>query len=185
VFAIRPDPTVALEEARRRSPTAEGWLSSPPARARRLHRSTELGDPAAFENCAAGLLDWSLHRRAGLRVCADGPARNGITVVLGLRTGFLWVLAPCRVVALIEEPDRIGFDYATLPGHPERGVERFVVRRDAGGVRLEVTARSAPAFWGSRLVPAAARAVQRLITERYLRAAQGLAGESPSPRAGN
>jgi uncharacterized protein (UPF0548 family) len=175
VFAISPDLSGALEEARRRSPTAVGWMSSPPAKAERLHRSVDLPATASFEGCGQALLDWLLHERAGLRVAADGPARVGATVVLGLQAGPLWVLAPCRVVAAVQEQDLIGFDYATLPGHPERGVERFAVRRDADVLRFEVTAHSGPAFWGSRLLPVIARRVQRAITEHYLRAAQDLA----------
>ena len=29
------------------------------------------------------------------------------------------VRAPCRVVYVVDEPDRRGFAYGTLPGHPE------------------------------------------------------------------
>ena len=40
------------------------------------------------------------------------------------------VRAPCRVVYVVDEPDRRGFAYGTLPGHAESGEERFVVRYD-------------------------------------------------------
>lgn len=93
-------------------------------------------------------------------------------MVLELRFGPVSVLAPCRVIDVLEGPDRLGFAYATLPGHPEHGVESFEFVRDPHGVRFDVRAVSRPAFWGSRLMPSLARGAQARITERYLRAAQ-------------
>ena len=53
--------------------------------------------------------------------------------------------------------DPAGFGYGTLPGHPERGEEAFVVGRDdADGVWFEVP-RSAARPAGSRAPPAPAR----------------------------
>jgi len=44
--------------------------------------------------------------------------------------------------------DEIGFGYGTLPGHPARGEESFVVHRDAAGeVWFTVTSFSRPARW--------------------------------------
>ena len=43
----------------------------------------------------------------------------------------LWVMAVDRVVLVIDEPGRYGFVYGTLPGHVERGEERFLVEIDA------------------------------------------------------
>ena len=40
------------------------------------------------------------------------------------------VQAPCRVVYVVDEPDRRGFAYGTLPGHAESGEELFLVRYD-------------------------------------------------------
>jgi uncharacterized protein (UPF0548 family) len=77
--------------------------------------------------------------------------------------------APCRIVSILDEPDRWGFAYGTLPGHPEQGEEAFVVSRDStGSVRFEIRAFSRPT---SRLVALSGplgRAVQRRATEGYL-----------------
>ena len=35
--------------------------------------------------------------------------------------GPLTAVAVCRIVAVVDEPDRYGFAYGTLPGHTERG----------------------------------------------------------------
>ena len=54
------------------------------------------------------------------------------------------VRAPCRVVYVVDEPDRRGFAYGTLPGHAESGEELFLVRYDPATdeVYAEVTAFS-------------------------------------------
>jgi uncharacterized protein (UPF0548 family) len=89
-----------------------------------------------------------------------------------------WVLwpakIPARVVYVIDEPDRKGFAYGTLPGHPERGEESFVVERRADeSVWLTIRAFSRPAnrfFWAAY---PALRLLQALFTERYKRALTG------------
>jgi len=37
---------------------------------------------------------------------------------------------PSRVVYVVDEPDRAGFAYGTLPGHPEQGEELFLLEND-------------------------------------------------------
>ncbi len=87
----------------------------------------------------------------------------------GLRVPRLVI--PCRVAWTVREPDRIGFAYGTLPGHPERGEESFVVSMDAAGeVWFEVTAFSRLAARYARLARPVALVLQYLAIERYLRA---------------
>ncbi|MBC7290671.1 MAG: DUF1990 family protein, partial [Actinotalea sp.] len=85
--------------------------------------------------------------------------------------------APCRVVAVVDEPDRVGFTYATLPGHPATGIERFEVRRAGDAVVLDIEAVSRPALPGGRLLAPGAAVVQRLVTARYLAAARRIAAD--------
>ena len=100
----------------------------------------------------------------------DAPA-VGATVVVATRQAGLWVLAPCRVVEIVDERDRAGFTYATLPGHPERGVESFVVARDAGGdVRFEIDVVFSPATLIAKLSGPLGTWLQRRGTRRYLHA---------------
>jgi uncharacterized protein (UPF0548 family) len=64
--------------------------------------------------------------------------------------GPLPMRAPVRVVYLIDEPNRKGFAYGTLPGHPESGEEAFIVdQTDDGSVWLEIRSISRPSspFW--------------------------------------
>ncbi|HEX6919456.1 MAG TPA: DUF1990 domain-containing protein [Actinomycetes bacterium] len=147
------------------------WLAEPPAGLHPLHAETRLPGGVALADAGAALLSWDVHRGAGLRVEADGPARVGGTVVVAVRLGPLWAVAPCRVVEVVDEPGRVGFAYATLPGHPELGVERFTFEDVGDGVRFEVDAVSRPALWASRVAPAVAKRVQASVTARYLAAA--------------
>ena len=87
----------------------------------------------------------------------------------------LWpAMIPTRVVYVIDEPDRKGFAYGTLPGHPERGEEAFVVERRADdSVWLVIRAFSRPAnafFWAAY---PALRMMQAIFTARYGRALTG------------
>ena len=160
-------------------PSAATSATPAPAGTHTLHHRQGVAVAASVESCGRSLLAWDLHRAAGLRVRADGPAAPGATVVLGMPLGPVWVLALCRVVDLVDEEDRIGFTYATLPGHPECGVERFTIQRGEDGVTFDVLGVSRPAFWGSRLLPLVSRRVQAGVTRRYLAAADSLAAAGP------
>src|SRR5690606_25698011 len=112
--------------------------------------STEVGAGATdFAVAADAVLTWRLHRSAGVRFDTGAQrAEPGVRVVVGLGVGGLRVRAPCRVVWTLDEPRRAGWAYGTLPGHPVRGEEAFVVVQDEDGtVRLEVRAFSRPSVW--------------------------------------
>ncbi|MGA4670134.1 DUF1990 family protein [Propionibacteriaceae bacterium Y1923] len=144
-----------------------------PERHRRFCREVRVAgvDFEAAVDDLFGLFGWRVHGRAGLRVQAsDRPLQLGTTVRLRLGRGVFAVVAPCRVVEVLDEPDRRGFTYRALPGHPEAGVERFVVVRDGSGVWFRIEAASAPATWWARLGGPLTRLVQNRVTRRYLRA---------------
>jgi uncharacterized protein (UPF0548 family) len=127
---------------------------------------------AAFDRAVAALRGWRMHRDAGLRPRADpgGPV-PGAVVVLRPGWGPVRLTAACRVVYQVEEPDRYGFAYGTLPGHPERGEELFVLRlTPAGEVRLTIRAFSRPASWPARLGGPVTHLLQGWVLRRYVRA---------------
>ncbi|MGY0055822.1 DUF1990 family protein [Streptomyces sp. LZ34] len=139
-----------------------------PAGYRHLRACVPVGrGPDAFGAAGRALMDWRMHRGLGLTVrCWEPTAVAGLPVVIGLGVGRLRLRAPCQVVWTVAEKTRTGFAYGTLPGHPERGEESFVVslERD-GAVMLTVTAFSRPAAWYTRaagpLVPLFQRAYAR------------------------
>ncbi|MFQ1000377.1 DUF1990 family protein [Modestobacter sp. SSW1-42] len=131
----------------------------------------------AFDRAAAAVFRWDAQRGAGLRIRADGPASTVGTVVLmtaGLQR--LGLDVPCRVVWVVDEPDRRGFAYGTLPGHPESGEESFVVRLlPDGGVVYELRAFSGLGTRLSRLGGPVSRRVQTLALDRYVAAIRAAA----------
>ena len=134
---------------------------------------------ARFEDAAAKVMRWGMLRGAGVRVDASSEVAavgSEVLVVLGpLR-------APCRVVYVIDDADRRGFAYGTLPGHPERGEELFTVTlTDDDRVLLQIAAFSRPARWWSRVGGPVARRVQDRITARY---AAALVGPTVGPTVG-
>lgn len=88
--------------------------------------------------------------------------REGEVVAMQARVMGLWWLNSCRIVYVIDLPDKFGFAYGTLPGHVECGEELFMVERTANGtVRYLLKAFSRPRFWLARLGYPIARAYQR------------------------
>ena len=142
----------------------------PPPGYHYLHASAVIGHGRdRFEEAAGAVMRWGMLRGAGLRVDATTEvAAVGSEVIVGIGP----VRAPCRVVYVVDEPDRRGFAYGTLPGHAEIGEELFAVRFDPVGetVHAEVSAFSRHGTWWSRLAGPFTSAMQRLISTRYLKA---------------
>ena len=139
-----------------------------PAGYHHVRASRRIGSGRArFEQAAAAVMRYGMLRGAGLRVDASTEVARVGADVLGRLGPFL---APCRVVYVIDDPNRRGFAYGSLPGHAVRGEELFAVRYEPSdqGVYAEVAAFSQPATWWSRLGTPVLRLSQRLITDRYL-----------------
>jgi uncharacterized protein (UPF0548 family) len=139
------------------------------------------GGPDAFARAADGLRTWQAHRGIGATVIPDGPPVEAATVLVSLPLGPLRVLAPCRIVAVVDEPARYGFAYGTLPGHPEEGEEAFLVRRGPDGPTFEIRAFSRPADLLARLGGPVTRLVQRRATRGYLDGLARWVGGATSP----
>lgn len=101
----------------------------------------------------------------------------GDTAVLGIRVGPKHFKAPVRVIYLVDERDRRGFAYGTLPGHPEQGEIAFIVdRTDDGSVWLTIRSFSRPGSKLTWLGYPIARWVAAKTTEKYFRALSGPIG---------
>jgi uncharacterized protein (UPF0548 family) len=122
-----------------------------------------------FEQAAASVMRYGMLRGAGVKVTASTDVAGVGTLVLGRLGPFA---APCRVVCVVDEPDRRGFAYGTLPGHPVTGEELFAVRYDPASesVYSEVSAFSLPNTWWARLGAPALTVAQKLVARRYLAA---------------
>lgn len=137
---------------------------------------TELGrGDEVWTRAGAAIRAWAAHRGAGITVVPhDAPIEEGTTVAVIMPAGPVHVLAACRIVRVVDEPDRYGFAYGTLPSHPEEGEEHFLVTRapahssEGGAVRFDVVAFSRPHDLLTKLGGPIPRRLQARATERYL-----------------
>jgi uncharacterized protein (UPF0548 family) len=127
-----------------------------------------------FRRASSGLQTWKSHEVPGVNVLPHNTAiEPGGTVVVTLGTPWLAIAAPCRIVGIVDESDRWGFAYGTLPGHPEQGEEFFIVSiHDDDAVRFTISAFSRPGDAVTRIAGPIARAVQAAGTTGYLKALQ-------------
>ncbi|MEU4838726.1 DUF1990 family protein [Nocardia testacea] len=136
----------------------------------RVRRRIAAGE-AEFRRLGAALLRYRIQRGLGiLREAGTPVAEPGTAVTVRLGIGRFGLRAPCRVVYVLDGPDRIGFAYGTLPGHPMSGEELFAVEYDEGSgvVYGVVTAFSRPASWYMRLGGPLAVPAQRAAAAAYL-----------------
>ncbi|MEV0289251.1 MULTISPECIES: DUF1990 domain-containing protein [unclassified Kribbella] len=162
---------------------------TPPGYHRMEYKARLGAGDEVFRRAGEALLTWRMHRTAGLPMTAtDTPAtigtntlgRLGAGMLIGrLRTalpiGQLGLPVPCRVVWTVDEPDRIGFAYGTLQGHPASGEESFVVTREPDGIHITIRAYSRPATWYTRLPGPLTRKAQTQAAHRYANALRRLA----------
>jgi uncharacterized protein (UPF0548 family) len=144
----------------------------PPPGYASFRKAATLARGTDLKAAAHALLTWQVQSRAGLTVLASSLTVTSDAVAL-MRLGFgpLALRIPCRVVYVLDEPDRQGFAYGTLPGHPESGEEAFIVqRRGNGQVEFVITGFSKPATTLVKLAGPLSRGFQNHMTERYLRA---------------
>ena len=87
-----------------------------------------VGPGELFSGAVQGLRQWAAHGEAGITIFpAEVPIALGATLIVSRRIGPLHLSAPCRIVRVIDETNCYGFAYGTLPGHPERGEEAFII----------------------------------------------------------
>jgi uncharacterized protein (UPF0548 family) len=136
--------------------------------------STTLTSSDAFARAAAALASWAMHERAGFAVRCDGPiaVRTNVAISAPLPVGYADVT--CRIVAVVDEPDRSGFAYGTLSVHPEQGEEAFIVSRTGTGLQFDITAVSRHRHPLARLAPAIADRMQASAAQRYLHSMEDL-----------
>ena len=130
-------------------------------------RHVEHGDFAA---AADAIRHWRGHDAAGVkRYPACPKIIGGETLALAIPVGPIWISATCRIVEVVDSPDRYGFTYSTLPHHPEDGEESFVVtRQEDGTVDVTVTAVWRPATLANHLCPPLTRFLQNRAINHYL-----------------
>lgn len=135
-----------------------------------------------FEAARSALLAWRPQRSLGASITPCGvKPDSGKTVVIGLGLGGLRLNVPNRIVAVIDEANRFGYAYGTLPGHPERGEELFLLEQEHdGSVVMTIRVDAEPAR-GLAKVDFIVRPLQRVAIHRYLSAVAKSVGSSGEP----
>lgn len=155
-------------------PGDEVWSEHPPGY---LRYAVTVGighGHRCWDEAASAVLDWQIKRRSGFVVepLTNGlRAREGADYRLAARLGPIAVHEPIRVVAVVERPQRCGFAYGTLQGHPVSGEEAFIVHRDADGeVRLTLRSLTRASRGRWRWAFPVLLVAQRVYRRRYRRA---------------
>lgn len=160
-------------------PEDEVW-GAPAAGYRSFEATTVIGHGhPAWDAARRAVLEWGVKTRSGFRVVPDGAAAlqvtDGADYWLSASVGPVTVREPVRVVAVVDRPDRCGFAYGTLAGHPVSGEEAFILSRTPDGdVVLTLRSLTRPAPGGAwRAAFPVLLVAQRIYRRRYLRALAG------------
>jgi uncharacterized protein (UPF0548 family) len=101
---------------------------APPGWADDRHRTVLGPGRDAFDRAKGLVRRWTMFDLGWIELHArDAPIAPGTGVGVLARSAGLWVLNAARIVYVVDEPDRFGFAYGTLPGHVEAGEELFLV----------------------------------------------------------
>lgn len=126
---------------------------------------------AGWERASIDVLRWKVKTSSGFTVDSTEAVALGRRVTVTAKLFGMTVQEPVEVVAVVVQPDRVGFSYRTLPGHPVCGEEAFIVHRHGDQVQLSIRSltRAAPQQPWRALFPLLLLA-QLAVRRRYLRA---------------
>ncbi len=97
------------------------------------------------------------------------PIKKGETVAVLFKIFNIWWINSARIVYTIDNENKFGFAYGTLPGHLEKGEECFWIEKDeSGSVYYHIKAFSKPAYWFVWLAYPLARIFQRRFVKESL-----------------
>lgn len=160
------------------SPTGTTLHGGCPTGLHRREWSTTLPD-GSWSRAVEALRSWAMHRATGLHVVPEADVAVDVNVAMAAPLPVGWIDVTCRVVEVVDQPDRWGFAYGTLPVHPERGEESFLLTQEEGGVRFDVVAVSAPAMLLVRLGGPVADRMQDKAVRGYLTAMEAITSGQP------
>ena len=140
-------------------PSVGATASEPPEGYAVDHTRIRLGGgQPTFVAARAALERWDQFRLGWVEAWSpDNSIQPGGVVGVTGRSFGLWWLNACRIVYVVDGREgpvsRFGFAYGTLPGHVERGEERFLVEWDRSddSVYFDILAFSRPRHVLARL----------------------------------
>lgn len=118
---------------------------------------------ADFEAGAEALKHWKMFPASWTKVLPSPIEwEAGKEVAVMFRLFGLWWWNSCRIVYVIDEPNKKGFAYGTLDSHVEKGEEIFFIEMEPdGSVWYRVQAFSQPNFILTKIFKPVARMYQR------------------------
>jgi uncharacterized protein (UPF0548 family) len=178
---------IAVRQEHRRQ-LESGWLTTLPTtyplqrlgtsveRSRGEHRAVIGSGREKFESATTAVLAWQVKTRSGFRVIrvgsqgaffSEAPVVGGECAVVRLGP----IRETVTVVRVVRQPRVRGFAYGTLPEHPLRGEEAFLVEwHDDDRVELVIRSFSRPNGWVWWLLLPVLAIARRVFLKRYLRA---------------
>lgn len=136
-------------------------------------------DVSDFAAAREALRQWHQYDLGWCEIAAPRPPiEEGRLVATLARVWGLWTVNCCRIVRVVDEPDRFGYTIGTLPLHSEVGEERFLLERDAHGrATFEIRSFSGPSWWLVRVAwPVADRLIHRFQRQATARVQAATAG---------
>jgi uncharacterized protein (UPF0548 family) len=150
------------------------------------HRRICLGTgQRTFEAACVALQRWQMFQVGWVQLCwpTMGIEPGAVVGLLASWSG-LWFLNACRIVYVLDETSsmrRVGFAYGTLPGHAERGEERFSIEWHSDDtVWYDLLAFSRPGHWLIWLGYPCVRRLQRCFALASLAAMVRAVGAAPA-----
>lgn len=140
---------------------------------------------AVYETACDVLRQWQMFPEDWTQIHpSDAPLEPGRDIALLVHACGVWWLNAARIVYVLDgcQPSRrFGFAYGTLPGHVERGEERFTIEwNERDEVWYDLLAFSRPRFWLARLgYPIARRLQRRFVRESQAAMRQLVTTRSP------
>lgn len=154
-----------------------GTLGALPQGWHHLRASRNVEVPFGVDGFARGreaIQNWAAQAELNLVLepaCPPMVEGSVLVFALPMKPSGFWATGACRIVKVVDEPDRFGFVYGTLPHHPECGEEAFLVSRNPANpnsVTFSITAFSRGSKLPMKLSGPIGRFIQRRAAETYL-----------------
>jgi uncharacterized protein (UPF0548 family) len=153
---------------------------SPPGFTRDHNRILLGKGEAVFRNAVQAVQDWRAYALGWTKIHPMTQPKEGVTFCVEVNHFSFYSLSSLRIVYVVDEPKRFAFAIGTLPGHVEKGEERFMVEWLLDDtVWYDLLAFSRPQHSLVWLGYPAARALQKKFARDSKRAVQEAVGLEP------
>lgn len=171
---------LTTQQARQAPFDCEGWSHLAPNATREevavggfQHDIYDAPVRGEFERAIDALLEYRIFTPSRMiaHVCTlDGRVALGATIVQRVVLGPVAIETAVRVIEIQRDLNGAWYAYATLHGHPERGIASFAVVRTGGRITFEAQTWSRAGSWLTVAGRPLSRALQRSFTREAVAA---------------